>query len=137
MQAQKKTGLNDAIMNAVGQIGQQPVVLSVMEFAFIGGSMGAVVGETIARAVDRSLETKRPLIVVSASGGGADDGRDREPDAAGQGVGWPGEDGRGEDSVCVADDGPDNGRGDGELCDAGGFEYRRAGGADRVCGAAG
>ena len=68
-EAQKKTGLNDAILNAVGHIGPHPVVLSVMEYAFIGGSMGAVVGETIARAVDRAYDTKTPLIIVSASGG--------------------------------------------------------------------
>ena len=68
-QAQKKTGLNDAIINAIGKIGEQDVVLSVMEYGFIGGSMGAVVGETIARAVDRSLETRVPLIIVSTSGG--------------------------------------------------------------------
>ncbi|MFC6645994.1 acetyl-CoA carboxylase, carboxyltransferase subunit beta [Granulicella cerasi] len=68
-QAQKKTGMNDAILNAVGTINGQPVVLSVMAFEFIGGSMGAVVGETIARAVDRALAEKKPLIIVSASGG--------------------------------------------------------------------
>ena len=68
-EAQQKTGLNDAIVNAIGNIGPHPVVLSVMEYSFIGGSMGAVVGETIARAVDRSLHTRRPLIIVSASGG--------------------------------------------------------------------
>src|ERR1700749_1206864 len=68
-EAQKKTGLNDAIINAVGQLGPHNVVLSVMEYSFIGGRMGAVVGETIARAVDRSLATRHPLIIVSASGG--------------------------------------------------------------------
>ncbi|MDW5265603.1 MULTISPECIES: acetyl-CoA carboxylase, carboxyltransferase subunit beta [Acidobacteriaceae] len=68
-EAQKKTGLNDAIINAIGTIGPHPVVLSVMEYSFIGGSMGSVVGETIARAVDRSLETRHPLIIISASGG--------------------------------------------------------------------
>ncbi|NYF78718.1 acetyl-CoA carboxylase, carboxyltransferase subunit beta [Granulicella arctica] len=68
-EAQKKTGLNDAIVNAIGQLGPHSVVLSVMEFSFIGGSMGAVVGETIARAVDRSLATRHPLIIVAASGG--------------------------------------------------------------------
>ena len=68
-EAQKKTGLNDAIVNAIGQIGPHDVVLSVMEYAFIGGSMGAVVGETIARAIDRSLATSNPLIIVAASGG--------------------------------------------------------------------
>ena len=67
--AQKKTGLNDAIINAIGQLGPHNVVLSVMEYSFIGGSMGAVVGETIARAVDRSLATRHPLIIISASGG--------------------------------------------------------------------
>ena len=68
-EAQKKTGLNDAIVNAIGRLGPHPVVLSVMEYSFIGGSMGAVVGETIARAVDRALDTRHPLIIVSASGG--------------------------------------------------------------------
>jgi acetyl-CoA carboxylase carboxyl transferase subunit beta len=69
LEAQKKTGLNDAIVNATGMLGGHSVVLSVMEYAFIGGSMGAVVGETIARAVDRSLATRAPLIIVAASGG--------------------------------------------------------------------
>ncbi len=68
-EAQKKTGLDDAIVNAVGRIGEMPVVLSVMEYAFIGGSMGAVVGETIARAVERARDMKAPLVIVSASGG--------------------------------------------------------------------
>ena len=68
-EAQMKTGLNDAIVNAIGLLGAHRVVLSVMEYGFIGGSMGAVVGETIARAVDRSVATGDPLIIVSASGG--------------------------------------------------------------------
>ena len=68
-EARKKTGLNDAVVNAVGKIGPHDVVVSAMEYNFIGGSMGAVVGETIARAVDRSLEARRPLIIISASGG--------------------------------------------------------------------
>jgi acetyl-CoA carboxylase carboxyl transferase subunit beta len=67
--AQHDTGLNDAIINALGRMGSHDVVLSVMEYKFIGGSMGSVVGETIARAVDRALATKKPLIIVSASGG--------------------------------------------------------------------
>ena len=68
-QAQKKTGLNDAIINAIGKLGAHDVVLSVMEYGFIGGSMGSVVGETIARAVDRAIEGRKPLIIISASGG--------------------------------------------------------------------
>ena len=67
--AQEATGLDDAIVNAVGQLGHHSVVLSAMEYAFIGGSMGAVVGETIARAVDRARLGRKPLIVVAASGG--------------------------------------------------------------------
>lgn len=67
--AQRQTGLKDAIVNAVGQIGPHPVVVSAMEYSFIGGSMGAVVGETIARAIDRCLETRSALVIVAASGG--------------------------------------------------------------------
>jgi len=67
--AQKHTGLNDAIVTALGKIGIHDVVLTAMEYAFIGGSMGAVVGEQIARAIDRSLASRHPLIIVAASGG--------------------------------------------------------------------
>ena len=67
--AQEATGLNDAIVNALGRLGPHSVVLSAMEYGFIGGSMGAVVGETIARAVDRARITRKPLIVIAASGG--------------------------------------------------------------------
>lgn len=67
--AQEDTGLNDAILNALGNVGHHAVVLSAMEYSFIGGSMGAVVGETIARAVDRARLERKPLIVVAASGG--------------------------------------------------------------------
>ncbi len=68
-QAQKDTGLKDAVINAQGKLSGRPVVVSAMEYAFIGGSMGAVVGEMITRAVERSLEAKIPIIVISASGG--------------------------------------------------------------------
>jgi acetyl-CoA carboxylase carboxyl transferase subunit beta len=67
--AREETGLEDAILNALGLLGPHEVVLSAMEYGFIGGSMGAVVGETVARAVDRSRLTRNPLIVVAASGG--------------------------------------------------------------------
>ena len=68
-QAQQDTGLQDAVINAHGKLEGRPVVASVMEYAFIGGSMGAVVGEAITRAVERSADTRTPLIIVSASGG--------------------------------------------------------------------
>jgi acetyl-CoA carboxylase carboxyl transferase subunit beta len=67
--AQQSSGLNDAIVNAEGRIHGRPVVLSVMEYSFIGGSMGAVVGETITRAVERGVAQRKPVIVVSASSG--------------------------------------------------------------------
>jgi acetyl-CoA carboxylase carboxyl transferase subunit beta len=68
-QAQHDTGLKDAVINAQGKLLGRPVVVSAMEYSFIGGSMGAVVGEMITRAVERSLEVKIPIIIVSASGG--------------------------------------------------------------------
>jgi acetyl-CoA carboxylase carboxyl transferase subunit beta len=67
--AREATGLDDAILNAVGRLGHHSVVVSAMEYSFIGGSMGAVVGETIARAVDRARIGRNPLIIVAASGG--------------------------------------------------------------------
>ena len=68
-QAQADTGLKDAIINARGQLDGRPVIVSALEYSFIGGSMGAVVGEAITRAIERSIDTRRPLIIVSASGG--------------------------------------------------------------------
>lgn len=65
----KKTNLYDAIRTGSGKIHGIPVMIACMDFAFIGGSMGAVVGEKIARTIDKSLKEKLPLIIVSASGG--------------------------------------------------------------------
>ncbi len=67
--ARKKTGLKEAIRTGLGVIGNIPVVFGVMDFSFIGGSMGSVVGEKIARAVDLADEKRLPLIIISASGG--------------------------------------------------------------------
>lgn len=67
--AQKKSGLTDAVRTATGKIQGLKVSLAVMDFAFIGGSMGSVVGEKIARAIDAALEEKIPLIIISKSGG--------------------------------------------------------------------
>ncbi len=65
----KKTGLNDAIRNATGKINEIPAVVSAMDFTFIGGSMGSVLGEKIARAVNKAIKTKSPYIIISKSGG--------------------------------------------------------------------
>lgn len=67
--AHKKTGLNDAIRTAVGKSKGKDVVIAAMDFAFIGGSMGSVVGEKIARAATHAIENKIPLIIISKSGG--------------------------------------------------------------------
>lgn len=66
---QKSTSLSDAVINAEGTMGGIEVVVSVMEFGFMGGSMGSVVGEKITLAAERALERKVPLIIVSCSGG--------------------------------------------------------------------
>jgi acetyl-CoA carboxylase carboxyl transferase subunit beta len=68
-EARKKLGVCDAIINAEGQLNGRPVVCCAMEFNFIGGSMGAVVGEKVTRGIELALETRQPLIVVSCSGG--------------------------------------------------------------------
>jgi acetyl-CoA carboxylase carboxyl transferase subunit beta len=67
--AERKTGRNEAVITGYGPLDGIPVNLAVMDFSFIGGSMGSVVGEKISRAADRALEHEEPLIVVSASGG--------------------------------------------------------------------
>jgi acetyl-CoA carboxylase carboxyl transferase subunit beta len=63
------TGLNDAVITAEGKLNGRPVIACSMEYRFIGGSMGCVVGEKITRAIERAVETRRPLLIVSASGG--------------------------------------------------------------------
>ena len=67
--AQSKTKLNDAIRTAVGKSLGKKLVVACMDFSFIGGSMGSVVGEKIARAIDYSLKNKIPLVIISKSGG--------------------------------------------------------------------
>jgi acetyl-CoA carboxylase carboxyl transferase subunit beta len=66
---QEKTLLHEAVINATAKIGEIRVILSVMDFAFLGGSMGSVVGEKISRAAERALQERTPLIIISASGG--------------------------------------------------------------------
>lgn len=67
--AQEKTKLNDAVRTAVGKSLGKEIVIAAMDFAFIGGSMGSVVGEKIARAIDYSIKNKIPFLMVSKSGG--------------------------------------------------------------------
>tara|TARA_B100001057_G_C22679915_1_gene883336 strand:- start:239 stop:1081 length:843 start_codon:yes stop_codon:yes gene_type:complete len=65
----KATGLNDAIRTAKGKVNGNNLIISCMDFSFIGGSMGSVVGEKISRAIDLSLKKKVPLMIISKSGG--------------------------------------------------------------------
>ncbi len=69
LDAQHKFGMKDAILTAEGKLNGRTVICCSMEFGFIGGSMGAVVGEKVARAIERSLAQKAPLIIVSCSSG--------------------------------------------------------------------
>ena len=67
--AKKKTGLNDALSVASGELNGQGVVIACMDFSFIGGSMGSVVGEKIAKGIDHALKKGVPFICISKSGG--------------------------------------------------------------------
>ncbi|MHB8260965.1 MAG: acetyl-CoA carboxylase, carboxyltransferase subunit beta [Bacteroidia bacterium] len=68
-ESRKKTGLNDAIRAGFGKVHGNDLVICCMDFNFIGGSMGSVVGEKIARSIDFCLKTKTPLMIISKSGG--------------------------------------------------------------------
>jgi len=65
----RKTGLHDAVRTAAGNVNRKKVVVACMDFQFIGGSMGSVVGEKIARAIDYAIEHNSPFILISKSGG--------------------------------------------------------------------
>jgi acetyl-CoA carboxylase carboxyl transferase subunit beta len=67
--AQKETGMKDAALSGVATVGGKPVSLTIMDFFFMGGSMGSVVGEKVARSIEAALAERRALIVVSATGG--------------------------------------------------------------------
>jgi acetyl-CoA carboxylase carboxyl transferase subunit beta len=66
---QKKTGLREAVISGIGRMGGVPISIAVMDFRFLGASMGCVVGEKITRAIERGTERKIPVIIVCASGG--------------------------------------------------------------------
>jgi acetyl-CoA carboxylase carboxyl transferase subunit beta len=65
----KKTKLNDAARTAIGEVDGHPIVICCMDFAFIGGSMGSVVGEKIARGIDYAIQNNLPFMMISKSGG--------------------------------------------------------------------
>ena len=67
--AQKETGMRDGLLAGVATVGGKPVSVALMDFFFMGGSMGSVVGEKVARAIERAIAERRALVVVSATGG--------------------------------------------------------------------
>jgi acetyl-CoA carboxylase carboxyl transferase subunit beta len=69
VQSQKKTNLQDAVITGEGKIGKSNVVICVLDFGFMGGSMGTVVGEKITRAIETAVKKRFPVVIVSASGG--------------------------------------------------------------------
>ena len=88
--AQVATGLRDAAVWGYGRIEGQRIAILVMDFGFMGGSMGAVVGEKVARAAEGALAERVPLVIVSASGGARMQEGTHGADAAGQDDGRPG-----------------------------------------------
>lgn len=68
-QNRDKSGLEEAVISGEAAIEGHPVIIAIMDFSFMGGSMGSVVGEKVLRAAERALETKRPLITIASSGG--------------------------------------------------------------------
>ena len=67
--AVKKTGINEAVITGTGNLDKHQVVIAIMDFRFLGGSMGSVVGEKISRAIDKAIKFKRPMLIISSSGG--------------------------------------------------------------------
>ena len=132
-QAQKKTGLKDAVRTAVGKSMGKDVVVACMDFAFIGGSMGSVVGEKIARAIAYSIKKKLPFVMISKSGGA------RMMEAAlslmqlaktSAMLAQLAEAKLPYISLCTD---PTTGRNNGFLCHARGYKYRGTRSPDRFC----
>ena len=131
-QAQADTGLKDAIINARGKLNGRPVIVSAMEYAFIGGSMGAVVGEAITRAIEHATETRAPIVIVAASGGARMmEGVISLMQLAKISAALARLD-EAKVPIHFGADRSDDGRRDRLLCHAGRFEYCRTWSADRI-----
>ncbi len=132
-QAQADTGLKDAIINARGKLNGRPVIVSAMEYSFIGGSMGAVVGEEITRAIEQAMESQTPIIIISASGGARMMEGVISLMQLAQDLRGAGPVGRSSRALYFRAHRPHYRRRHGFLCHARRFEYCRTGRADRVC----
>ena len=134
--AQNKSGLNDAARSAVGKIGGHETSIAAMDFTFIGGSMGSVVGEIIARTIKRAYTMGIPLIIISQSGGARmmEGALSLMPMA--KTSAHLARLTRRRASLHFALDQPDDGWGNRIVCHVGRLQYRGAQCADRVCRAA-
>ena len=130
------TGLRDAVMCAQGRLDGIEVSIVAMEYGFIGGSMGVVVGEKITRAVERALEERLPLLIVCCSGGARMmEGALSLMQMAKISAALARLDRAALPYIAILH-GPHDRGGDSQLRDACRPQHRRAAGADRVCGAA-
>ena len=136
-QARANSGRNDAVVVGIGKIENRPVAIGVMDFEFMGGSMGVVVGEKLARLFDIACERKLPVIIFVASGRRADAGRSAVADADGEGIFGDRAISRRAPAVHFRAVRSDDRRRGGVVRDAWRFEYLRAGRADRFRGPAG
>ena len=131
-EARRKLQMSDAVLTAEGLLAGRAVICCSMEFAFIGGSMGAVVGEKVALAIERALDRKTAAGDRLLLRRRAHDGRHAEPDAARQSFRGACAARRSAHAVHLRAHRSHHGRRHGQLCDVGRSEYRRAGRADRL-----
>ncbi len=133
---QARTGMREACIAGRGYLRGRPLVFGITDSAFIMGSMGSVVGEKLTRAIEAATELHLPLVVVSASGGGADARRHFVADADGEGLGGLGPLPARGGSLYFRADESDNGWSGRQLRLAGRRCAGRTAGADRFCRAA-
>ena len=131
-QAQADTGLKDALINARGKLNGRTVIVSAMEYGFIGGSMGAVVGEGITRAIEQATVSQGSHRYCVRFRRGPHDGRCNQPDAIGEDFSRSGPTGRSQSSIHLGADRSDHWRRDCFVRHARRPEYRRTWRTDRI-----
>ena len=114
--SQAKTKETDAVIDELGSIGGVPVSIAVMDFRFMGASLGSAAGEKITRAIERGLKEKCAVIIISASGGARMQGGDSQPHAACQNQCCPCSPQRSRTSLHFNSNKPHDGRRHGQLC---------------------
>ena len=130
--AREKTKLNEAIVTGKCTIGGEPAVIGVCDARFIMSSMGHVVGEKIARAVERATKEQLPVVIFACSGGARMQEGKRIPDADGKDLRGFKAPSQGRTAVCQRSDRSDHRRRDGQLCHAGRYHSGRTGRINRL-----